>query len=183
MTWVPTLADAERWVAEKEAVKAIYACRPLVERMWRNSPEYKAFLKAEKLKTQQRKIREAIEREERAEREKEAEARREAKKAAYQKAAEEIARREYRARRSRIDWSELIDNPVTAERQVQWERQSTALAMHKAGLTYRAIGERMGLTKSGVHILVRHARRRKPGAAPPSRPRRAAAGPRGWVDG
>ena len=168
MNWVPTLADAERWVAEKEAVKAIYACRPLVERMWLNSPEYK-------LKTQQRKIREAFKRAERKRRRQEDEAERkkaraiqERDRAAVAKIVAERKAIEHRSRRSRIDWSELIDNPVTVKRQIQWERQTTALAMRKTGLTYCAIGKRMGLSGSAVHILVRHARRRKPDAVSPA---------------
>jgi hypothetical protein len=59
-----------------------------------------------------------------------------------------------RSRRSRIDWSELIDNPVTVQRQIQWERRMTALAMRKAGLTYKAIGERMGITRSRARQVV-----------------------------
>jgi hypothetical protein len=59
-----------------------------------------------------------------------------------------------RSRRSRIDWSELIDNPMTVQRQIQWERRMTTLAMRKAGLTYKVIGERMGITSSRARQLV-----------------------------
>ena len=59
-----------------------------------------------------------------------------------------------RSRRSRIDWFELIDNPVTVQRQIQWERRATALAMHKAGLSYSEIGKRLGVTRSRAAQVV-----------------------------
>jgi hypothetical protein len=168
VTWVPTLADAERWVAEKEAVKAIYACRPLVERMWRRSDEYKAIQKAKQAQRQQEKMRRAMEREARERDAAERTAKYEKRQANLAAQKVERERLAARARRSRIDWSELIDNPVTVERQVRWERQTTALAMRKAGLTYREIGERMGMTGSNARILVWRAESRKPGAVSPA---------------
>jgi hypothetical protein len=59
-----------------------------------------------------------------------------------------------RERRSRIDWSELIDDPTIVERQEKWERRQTAMAMHDAGLTSAQIGERLGVSRGRANQLV-----------------------------
>jgi hypothetical protein len=64
-----------------------------------------------------------------------------------------------RERRSRIDWSELIDDPMIVERQEKWERRQTALAMHKAGLTSVEIGKRLGISRGRAHQLFYKAER------------------------
>jgi hypothetical protein len=139
-----------------------------MDREWKKTDQYKAIQKAKRAQAWKEKVRRALEREAR---ERDAAER----KAKYDKQqaslAAQKAKRESladRARRSRIDWSELLDNPTTVKRQIQWERQTTALAMRKAGLTYRAIGERMGLSGSATKVLVWHAERRKPGAVSPA---------------
>lgn len=146
-----------------------------MDREWKKTDQYKAIQKAARAQAQQQKIREAMERAEREIRKQELEAEREKAlairerdRAAVAKLAAERKAIEHRTRRSRIDWSELLDNPVTVERQVQWERQTTALAMRQAGLTFRAIGARMGLSGSGAQQLVWRAECRKPGAVSPA---------------
>lgn len=143
-----------------EYQKAIDAAAELMDRIYRETPEYKAKQEAKRVKEAEREAAEAAEvaeywrkREERS-----------AKRAKYANDSEHIAR----ARRSRIDWSELIDDPDTVQRQIRWERCSTARAMSDAGLTYREIGERMGLSKGRVGQLVQRAWRRKPGAVSPA---------------
>lgn len=174
MTWVPTLADAEEWCRQKDARNSwadiCIASREIMDREWKKTPEYKTALKAHRLQERQRKVRAALEREAREKREAEIENERLAEKAKHEAWKAKQKQYEIRSRRSRIDWSELLDNPVTVERQVQWERQTTALAMRQAGLTYRAIGARMGLSGDGAQRLVHRAGRcrRKPGAVSPA---------------
>jgi hypothetical protein len=178
VTWVPTLADAERWVREKEAREKFYEAavktRALLHQKWLESPEYKKLSRRQKREARQYNIRMTREAEAKAKREAELKAQREAERARRRKAdaervikAAERAAREPRCRRSRIDWSELIDNPVTVERQIQWERHTTALAMRAAGLTYREIGERMGISRTRAAQMVDRASRRKPNAVSP----------------
>ena len=64
-------------------------------------------------------------------------------------------------RRSRIDWSNLIDNDLLVDRQVMWERNHTVIAMREAGLKFREIGERMGVTGGRAQQMYNKARRTK----------------------
>jgi hypothetical protein len=52
----------------------------------------------------------------------------------------------HRERRSRIKWAEVIDDPTVVDAQIVWERITTAWAMREAGLKFREIGERMGVS-------------------------------------
>jgi hypothetical protein len=56
----------------------------------------------------------------------------------------------HRERRSRIEWSDMLDDGTLVISQVAWERGETVVAMREAGLTLRAIGRRFGL--SGARI-------------------------------
>ena len=153
MNWVPTLADAEEWCRQKDARNSwadiCIAAREIMNREWKKTDEYKAIQKAKQAQARQarEKRQAALENEQLARR--------------AEREAWEVKQKQYEthSRRSRIDWSELLDNPVTVQRQIQWERRTTALAMHKAGLTYREIGERMGVSRTRAAQMVWRASR------------------------
>jgi hypothetical protein len=71
-----------------------------------------------------------------------------------------------RRRRSRIDWSALIDDRELINRQEGFERNATALAMRDAGMTYEAMGECMGVTRERARQMVNKALRQRGKPAP-----------------
>ncbi len=97
----------------------------------------------------------------RTERAKEGADRRRAEKAARERAeARELKRAgPARERRSRIEWADLIDDRDVVIRQAGWERNATALAMRAAGMTFRQIGEYMGVTTARARQRVAKAQR------------------------
>lgn len=92
---------------------------------------------------------------------KQAAARRRAEKLARDRAAARQAKRAgpARERRSRIDWAALVGERDVVIRQHGWERNTTALAMRDAGLTFAAIGEHMGVTVERARQRVAKAQR------------------------
>lgn len=181
----PTMEEVEAWCKRKDDerayVKAMEAARSLADRMWKASPEYKreqaearrAKIKAAKIRVEmearwaaeeaarkkaaiERALKRAAEREER-EREVRVAA---ARRAELQAARDAMTERDHeRERRSRIKWSEVIDNGAVVKAQIAWERRATALAMRQAGIGFRAIGERLGVSSARAQQLVAHAER------------------------
>lgn len=76
-----------------------------------------------------------------------------------------LAWAEEKLRRSNVDWHALLPEDV-ADRQVEWERQKTALAMRVAGITYREIGEKFGIGTQRARLFVARAAWRTPLASP-----------------
>jgi hypothetical protein len=66
-----------------------------------------------------------------------------------------------RQRRSRVDWGELTEDSVVATMQVGWERGATVLAMRAAGLTFRAIGERLNVSSTRASQIAAKAQRER----------------------
>jgi DNA-directed RNA polymerase sigma subunit (sigma70/sigma32) len=52
-----------------------------------------------------------------------------------------------RDRRSRQRWADLIDDPMTVMRQVAWEKDTTALRMREAGMTWQEVGDNIGVSR------------------------------------
>jgi hypothetical protein len=59
-----------------------------------------------------------------------------------------------------VSWSDVLPSPI-ARQQGVWERAQSALRMRQAGLTYRAIGERLGISGSMARLLTPKARRER----------------------
>ena len=59
-----------------------------------------------------------------------------------------------RQRMSRVDWDGLLGDDQVAMRQMAWERGRTALAMHRAGMTYVEIGRRLNVTPTRATQIV-----------------------------
>jgi hypothetical protein len=82
--------------------------------------------------------------------------------AAAKREAKRAAKSEHsyaRERRSNINWLEVTGERTVASRQMHWERRATALAMRKAGLTFRAIGKRLDVSGSRARQMVDQAER------------------------
>jgi hypothetical protein len=165
---VPTYADAERYVREKEAIAQYYGimakAQQIMRRAYEETPEGKAEAKR-KLEAKAQREAELAE----SARKREAHAVRLAAMNAARKAKTEGEHE--RERRSRIKWAELIDDGYIVKRQIAWERRATALAMRNAGMTFTEIGDRFGgLSRGRAQQLVAHAERERsrPGRRSPA---------------
>ena len=62
-------------------------------------------------------------------------------------------------RRSRVDWAAMLGDEGLAFRQRAWERKMTALRMREVGMTFREVGERLGVGPARAAQLVTQAER------------------------
>ena len=153
-----SLAEVDGWIAREKAQKARERRERKREerkrKAWLASPEYKAIVALQKAEQRAREVARKAE---------EARRRQHQIDLMLKRATRWVERQTQaggvdRARRSRIDWSELIDDDAIVGRQIAWERRATALAMHKAGLKQAEIGKRLGVTSSRASQLLAMAR-------------------------
>jgi hypothetical protein len=173
---IPSLADAERFVREKEAIvqyyDIMYKAREIMRRAYLKTPEGKAEARRERELAEQRRKERAEARARREERRlalaaQEAEMQRQYEERSLKLAAAKAAREartgrdRERERRSRINWSELIEDEYIVKQQMAWERRATALAMNDAGLSFAVIGERLGISRGRANEIAKDARRER----------------------
>jgi len=171
------MADAERFVRQKEAMLQYYGvmskARQIMSRAYAATPEGKAEAKRAREEAAQRRkaraeaaIKRAAEVAEIVRKEEERRTRLAELKAAREARTERDLERE---RRSRIKWSEMIDDEYVVKQQIAYERRTAALAMNDAGLSSQKIGERFGVSRGRANQLVQHAwREREAGKRSPA---------------